>query len=1152
MENERLIQLLALIEAGKATDAEFDEFEELLAEDYEARECFLDHAQMEGLLHCAGSESTEVKVVDFDAPAVEVRRRGSRPMWAAAAVAGIAVASAAVFWPRSADDSAVMVAQNAAPTTTESPTLSAEERYDRSRMKSTGGASRAHPETAGSGQLVSHQNSIEFNRDIRPILSDKCFSCHGPDAAERKADLRLDLEGGAMADLGGYAAVVKGDPHASELISRVFEDDSDSIMPPPESSRTLTEEQKELLRRWVEEGAEWQRHWAFEPPVERALPEASTSDWPANSIDHFVLQKLDEKGLAPSPDADPATLIRRVSLDLTGLPPTVEEVDTFVADPSDAAYEKLVDRLLNSDAYAERMAWQWMDAARYADTDGYQNDGPRDMWRWRDWVIDAYKTNKPFDEFTIEQIAGDLLPKPTRDQLIATGFNRNNRYNSESGLVLEEFLLENAVDRVDTTMTVWMGLTIGCARCHDHKYDPLTQRDYYQLVSYFENITESGRAIKQGNSEPWIKAPTREQEAELAGIDYRLSEVRKTLEKAEPTIKKRQDAWENSQPDLSEAIVVNGLSHHYGIDEPIAASGVKPESLKDKIDGLAGDNRFSIAFDLLPETVEQGVILSNEIPGTTRKGIFVVFRKGHLRFSIISRWVAGVTMLETRRVFRPGQSVHVALTNDGTQRARGAAIWIDGEKVETRTIHNTNSNGGGKKGTMPMLVGGSKHLPTWQGSVSDLRFYSSRTLGAEEIALLADPVALPDILAKPSAKRSEIEQKKVNHYFLTHAAAGKMETLANRVAAIEAERTAFVDKLPTTMVMEEAPTSKETHLRIRGEYHNKGDVVDSRVPEVFGIPAQPMENRLALAKWLVSAENPLAARVAVNRYWQMLFGAGLVKTTEDFGTQGSLPSHPDLLDWLALEFTGSGWDIRHMLKLMVTSRTYRQSSEIQKDLLERDPDNVFLARAPRLKLPGNALRDQALFVSGLLVPNVGGPSVKPYQPANLWKEASNFSYKQDSGDALYRRSLYTYWKRTLAPPSMAVLDTADREWCSVKPKRTNTPLQALTLLNETAFFESARKLGERMLSVPGDNLNDRIAFGFRSVLSREPSVEELKILTNAYTRYADEFSLDPDKASALQEVGESRPAKDADPVELAAAAAVANVIINLEEASVRE
>ncbi|MEX2579194.1 MAG: DUF1553 domain-containing protein [Verrucomicrobiales bacterium] len=1159
MEHERLSHLLARLESGSATETDLDELESLLADDYEARECFVDHSQMEGLLYGVDRESTGTKVVEFDAsvaPVGDEPRPGPRPGWVAAPAAAIALLGTVVLWPRPGDVAEPLVsggAESAEPTPAAPPALSAEERYDRSRLADTGGASRAHPGAADNAELVPHSSRVEFNRDIRPILSDQCFTCHGPDEAERKADLRLDTEEGATGDLGGYAAVVKGDPDASELVARVLEDDPDSVMPPPESSRTLTDEQKELLRRWVEEGAEWQQHWAFESPMARSLPEVSDPAWPANPIDFFILDQLDGRGLKPSPDAEPATLIRRLSLDLTGLPPTVEQVDAFVADPSPEAYGKLVDRLLDSDAHAEHMAWQWMDAARYADTDGYQNDGPRDMWRWRDWVIEAYRSNMPFDRFTVAQLAGDLLPDPTRDQLVATGFNRNHRYNSEAGLVLEEFLLENAADRVDTTMTVWMGLTIACARCHDHKYDPLTQRDYYRLISFFDNISESGRAVKVGNSEPWIKAPTREQEAELAEIDYRLSEATKQLEQAEPRLRERQTAWEKSDPNLSETIVADGLSHRYGIDRTVEADGEKPVNLKDKVNGLVSNNRFSIAFDLVPETVDRGVVLSNEAADTKRQGMFVAFREGHLQFAIVSRWVAGVGMLETLESFEPGEKIHVALTNDGTQRAKGMAIWIDGEKVETRVLHNTNSNAVGVAGKTPMLAGGSKHMPSWKGSLSDLRFYSERTLSPWDIALLANPHELPAILAKPSEVRSATEAEKLRHYFLAHGAEPADRQLAERVARIEGERTRFADALPTTMVMEESPTPKQTHLRVRGEYHNKGEVVESGVPEVFGsmdddLPA----DRLGLARWLTSDDNPLAGRVAANRYWQMLFGAGLVKTTEDFGTQGNSPSHPELLDWLALEFQESGWNTRRMLKLMVTSRTYRQSSGVREELLQKDPGNVFLARAPRLKLPGNALRDQALVAGGLLVPDVGGPSVKPYQPANLWKEASNFSYKQDSGEALYRRSLYTYWKRTLAPPSMAVLDTADREWCSVKPKRTNTPLQALTLLNETAFFEAARKLGERMWTLPETEVGARLSYGFRSVLSREPRDEELKILTTAYQRYRDGFAADPEGAKALQNVGESKPDPSIDPVELAAAAAVANVIINLEEASVRE
>lgn len=1149
MDHDLLSHLMRRLEAGTATEAELDQLEELLASDYEARERFLDYAQIEGILYGVGQEATAEKIVSIPdgAPTPSDSRQGTLLWIAGGLAAAIAVG---LFLALGINDTVIPEQEIVMAEST--PSLSAEERYDRSRMAELGGASLAHPETATNGELVSHPGTLEFNRDIRPILSDNCFFCHGPDAADRKADLRLDLEADAMADLGGYAAIVKGDAEASELVARIFDHDPDSIMPPPESSRRLTDEQKDILKRWVEEGAKWQQHWAFEKPAERELPAASEKDWPVNGIDHFVLNKLDEKGFEPSPEASKETLIRRVSLDLTGLPPSVPEVDRFLNDASPNAYEKVVDRLLDSTSHAERMAWVWMEAARYADTDGYQNDGPRDMWRWRDWVINAYDQNMPFDQFTIEQIAGDLLPDPTRDQLIATGFNRNSRYNSESGLVLEEFLLENAVDRSDTTMTVWMGLTMACARCHDHKYDPLSHKDYHGMLSFFDNITESGRALKVGNSEPWIKAPTPTQEAELAEIDYRLSEAKKEFNAAAEATKRKQLIWERSNPEVDRVILPLGLDHHFGVDKPVVANGKAPSSLKEKVDGLIANGRFSIAFDLVPDQVNEGAVISNEIPGTTRQGVFVDFREGHLRFTLVGRWIAGVGMLETIQTFKPGESVHVALTNDGTQRAKGMEIWINGEKAETKTIHNTYSNAPKRESKITMLVGGSKHLPMWKGQVSDLRFYTSRTLREGEIQLLAEPTPMVEILASAPAKRTEIQAAKVKNYFLNHAATGEDQNRFSAINALLAERVKFYDSLPTTMIMEEAPTPKDTYLRVRGEYHNKGEVVASAIPEAFGELDAENPNRLDLAQWIVSDQNPLAARVAVNRYWQMLFGRGLVKTTEDFGTQGSLPSHPELLDWLAMEFKNSGWNTREMLKLIVMSRTYRQSSMLREGDLDRDPGNVFLARSSRLKLPGDILRDKALATSGLLVPVVGGPSVKPYQPVGMWKEASNVRYVQDKGDKLYRRSLYTYWKRTLAPPTMAVLDTADREWCSVKPKRTNTPLQALALMNETGFFESARKLGERMLSEGGESAEEQVRFAFRKVLTRSPEPEELALLSGSYQKYKEEYLSSPQLAESILTVGESGADEAVDRVQLAAATSVANVLLNLEEASVRE
>ncbi|MEM0969075.1 MAG: DUF1553 domain-containing protein, partial [Verrucomicrobiota bacterium] len=807
-----------------------------------------------------------------------------------------------------------------------------------------------------------------------------------------------------------------------------------------------------------------------------------------------------------------------------------EEIDAFVSDRSPNAFEKVVDRLLSSPRYAERMTWQWLEAARYADTDGYQNDGPREMWRWRDWVIDAYAANMPYDQFTIEQLAGDLLPSATIGQRIATGFNRNHRYNSESGLVLEEFLLENAVDRVDTTSTVWMGVTMGCARCHDHKYDPFSQKEYYQLVSFFDAVPESGRAIKYGNSEPWIKAPTAAQNEKLAALDRELSEAKEVLSGFSDDM---EAELEVDDVLYDKPIVSDSLAHHFAKDEVVNADGSTEVIFGEKIGGTGCHERFSIALRINPDQVEEGAVFSTEQQNSRRAGVFLRYRKGHLQFAIVSRWIAGVGMIETVDTFEPGREVHVTLTNDGTQRAQGMKIYVDGVPAATRTVYNTNSNTGGSGGAV-RIGGWGKHQKPWTGEVADLRVYRSRTLTEGEARLIA----------KGTDER---------RYRLEHGGFSKEIGEAwQRVETLTRKRERYLDSIQTTMVMEEGEKEIPTLIRVRGEYHNHGEPVESDVPRVFpGLDDDFPRNRLGFARWLVRGDHPLTARVAVNRYWQMLFGTGLVKTAEDFGTQGSLPTHPELLDWLACEFVESGWDVRELLKTIVMSRTYRQSSVVTPALREKDPENRWLARAPRLKLHGNVLRDQALFVSTLLVEKKGGISVKPYQPANMWKEASNFKYQQGKGDDLYRRSLYTYWKRTLAPPSMAVLDTADREWCSVKPKRTNTPLQALTLMNETAFFEAARKLGERIVRMGGSEARHRIDYAFRSVLARSPSDREREILERAWEDYTAAFAENPEQVREMQMVGDS-PAEKGDLVALGAATALANTLFNLEEASVRE
>jgi hypothetical protein len=976
---------------------------------------------------------------------------------------------------------------------------------------------------------------IEFGSEIRAILSDKCFGCHGPDAQTREAGLRLDTLAGATADLGGYAAIVPGHADQSELVHRI--EDKDDPMPPPDSNRQLTEREKQILRRWIDQGAEYKQHWSFVPPQRPTVPAVDAAI--KNPIDAFVAKHHQEQGLRFAPEASPETLIRRVTLDLTGLPPTVEEVDAFIDDYAVAperAWNALIDRLIQSPRYGETMALPWLDAARFADTDGYQYDGPRFQWRWRDWVIDAYNRNLPFDQFTIEQLAGDLLPNATVDQQIATAFNRNHRYNSEAGIVVEEFLLENAVDRVDTTSTLWMGLTMGCARCHDHKYDPISQRDYYQLIAFFNSVPEAGRAIKSGNSEPVMIAPTTSQQREVEDLERQVAAAWDALQPGDPqsgagplidrellhdfpleTLPEKSNSSEGKPAIVDAALSLDGESvlNLTGIDKAAAFRANQP---------------FTISFWIRPESLHDSVVLSRQNPGTTRPGIEVALvEDGKLQFDLITRWVAGTGRVRTTRILEPGQWTHVTLTNDGSQSANGQRIYFDGQPVATTVHHNTNSNVGGVRGNRPLMLGGGIRPGSnrFHGQLRALRIYRT-DLWPKEIEILGSP-------AESETRRQFAAVKPTEAY--------------ERYVKLREQLDAYRETLPTVMVMKEASRPKPTFVRKRGVYHSLGQRVERDVPATL----PPMDeslprNRLGFAKWLVSPNHPLTARVAVNRYWQKYFGAGLVRTPEDFGTRGEPPTHPQLLDWLAVEFIESGWDIARMQKLIVSSRTYRQDSRVTEDLRESDPNNRWLARAPRFRLTGHAIRDQALFVAGLLNEDIGGPSVKPYQPPDLWAEMSmGMRYKQSRGSDLFRRSLYTIWKRTVAPPTMAVFDSADRETCVVGRKETNTPLQALTLLNETGFVESARHLAARMLEH-----EDPIEFGFRTVTARRPESKERDVLEAALAEYSKRYQQAPEAANDLIQTGES-PTTDRFPApKLAAYTALANVLLNLDEVITRE
>ena len=1043
---------------------------------------------------------------------------------------------------------------------------------------------------------------VEFNRDIRPLLSDKCFTCHGPDPARRRTKLRFDLERDAKQDLGGRSAIVPGDAAKSVLIHRITADDPARRMPPPASGRTLTERDIQLLQQWIEQGAKWESHWSFVAPKRAALPEVINHSSVRNAIDAFVLERLEREGLVLSPEADRTTLIRRVSLDLTGLPPTPSEVDAFLSDSSSNAYEKVVDRLLASPRYGERMAATWLDSARYADTNGYQTDAERYMWRWRDWVIDAYNRNLSFDQFALLQIAGDMLPRPTLDQRIATGFNRNHRGNGEGGIIPEEYAVEYVVDRVETTSTVFLGLTLGCARCHDHKYDPFSQKEFYQLFAYFNNIPERGKANKYGNSAPMIQAPTVTQQARLAEIDGELKAAEKRYGGLGTEAARAQRAWEAALAKSHEIhwSIPTDLIAHFPLDGDLSAQLTSPQAAPSKaaqygtdaasqrapakpvipqfqegppqftdgriaaaasFDGkrfiVGGDignfgfqSKFTLAAWIYP-TADTGAIVTRTKDTEEEAGYGLYLKSGKVQANLILRWLDDGARVETVKPIELNRWQHVMMTYDGSRTAEGITIYVDGRPQEL-VVHLDDLNQNFQSREPMRFGGGGGPANRFHGMIDDVRVYDV-ALSPQHAAVVATGESITEIAAMPSVKRSEAQAEKITLYFLDHHAPERVQQAWRALVASRRLKTTFVDSLPTVMVMQERETPRDTFLLLRGAYDKPGDQVARGVPAILPpLPKGAPNDRLGFARWLVDPSNPLTARVAVNRFWQMYFGTGLVKTVEDFGAQGEWPSHPDLLDWLATEFVRTGWDVKAMQKLIVTSATYRQSSKVTPQLLQKDPENRLLARAPRLRLPAGAIRDQALAVSGLLVEELGGPSVKPYQPAGLWKELSGQEYVQDKGPKLYRRSLYTFWKRSSPPPSLMNFDAAGREACVVRETRTNTPLQALDLMNDVTYLEAARKLAERIIKEQRAGAAERIALAFRLATARVPTAPEASVLNDALSSYLDEYRRNPDDARKYLNQGESPRDEELDPSELAAYSAVASLILNMDETITKE
>jgi mono/diheme cytochrome c family protein len=1020
---------------------------------------------------------------------------------------------------------------------------------------------------------------VEFNRDVRPILSDKCFTCHGPDAANRKAKLRFDIESGAKIDLGkGRTSIVPGNPEKSELYRRISTDKATRMPPAYAGHDKLSSADIDVIRRWIEQGAKWQAHWSLIAPVRPALPEVTNAEWVRNPIDRFVLKRLERDGLHPSREADRATLIRRLTLDLTGLPPAPADVDAFVKDGSAGAYEKVVDRLLASPRYAERMAFRWMEAARYADTNGYQTDGARDMWRWRDWVIEAFQKNMPFDQFTIEQIAGDLLPNPTLDQRIATAFHRNHRTSAEGGIVPEEFRVEYVADRAETTSNVWLGLTMGCARCHDHKYDPILQKDFYRMFAFFNSVPEKGNVYNFGNEDPLIKAPTPEQQQRLQEFDRRIAAIERQYTALAPKLQKAQRKWEQQlvRSKAADWNVDEGLVIHQSLD---GAAAEKVTGCEDKdaacqlpvIEGRVDKARhfdgkrfvetegeaanfnyqdpFTFAAWIRPEE-PKGAILSHSedyFEGTGH-GLYLI--DGKLRLHAIFRWTDLGLRVETANPVKLNEWQHVLVTYDGKRKASGVHIYINGQPQEMKTLFDELIWPINQK--VPFRIGAGGGL-RFKGSIDDVRVYKI-ALTPEQAAVVPLLNSLREIAAIKPEDRTRAQADKLAFCFIERFAPKNIRNTREQLLKSRTERDTYYATVPTVMVMVDSDKPRDTFVLKRGAYDNHGEKVTPGVPGVLP-PLRPEwpNNRLGLARWLVDPANPLTARVIVNRFWLMYFGTGLVKTVEDFGSQGEWPIHPELLDWLASEFVESGWNVKAMLKTIVMSATYRQASKPSPEQLQADPENRLLARGARLRLGPEMIRDQALAASGLLVNKVGGPSVKPYQPAGLWQElAGGKGYEADKGEGLYRRSLYTYWKRTIAPPFMMNFDSPNRETCTVRETRTNTPLQALNLMNDVLFVEAARKLAERMILEGGTDAGERFNLGFRLVLAREPNASEKRVLLDTLHRFEKRYSADKNAAVEFLSHGDSPRNPNLAADELAAYSVVASLILNLDEAVTKE
>lgn len=1017
---------------------------------------------------------------------------------------------------------------------------------------------------------------VDFSKDVLPILSDKCFHCHGPDDAGRKAKLRLDTQEGAFRVKDGVANIVKGKPDQSEIISRVFSKDEDDLMPPPSSHRTLTEEQKQTLKRWVEQGAPWGKHWAFAEVAKVTPPKVKNTGAVNNEIDRFILARLEQEKLKPSREASKEQLIRRATLDLTGLPPTLEEIDAFLKDKSKNAYEKVIDRLLQSPRYGEQMAREWLDLARYADTFGYQADVDMNMYPWRDWVIRAFNENLPYDKFITWQLAGDLLPNATPEQRLATAFNRLHRQTNEGGSIEEEFRIEYVSDRVHTMGTAFLSLTLECARCHDHKYDPISQKDYYSLTAFFSSIDESGlySHFTRATPTPTLNLFKDDQETRLTSVRTEIAQQEAKMESIAKTAKADFEKWKNpgapvfmakpvaiySFDEVKDKKTPNALGTNAAVlvDEPKHVEGQAGKALQ-----FSGDNElecrgsgefnrtdaFSFALWLKPTEKQARAVVFHRSRAWTdsgSRGYELVLEDGKPFFGLIHFWPGNAIGVRAKEALPLNEWSHVVVTYDGSSKAAGVALYLNGQRLEletvrdklTRDIIHRSEWGDMEAGKIELTLAGRFRDSGFKNGLIDEVAIYDKALTEFEVAEML-----------PHADTAKVNNDEELFAYYLNRVDEKYINAQNELKRLRVAENNVADGVQEIMVMKELPQRRHTYLLKRGAYDAPAEEVFPGTPErIFPMAAEYPKNRLGLAEWMTDPKNPLTARVAVNRIWKLHFGKGLVSTVEDFGFQGQSPTHPELLDWLARKYIETGWDRKAMHKLILMSATYQQASVPTEEQFAKDPENLLLARGPRHRLTAEQIRDSALAVSGLLSPTIGGPSVKPYQPAGLWEESgTGKSYKQDKGESLYRRSIYTFWRRTSPPPSMLSFDATSREVCTAKREVTSTPLQALVLLNDPQFVEASRVLAEKLVKTEPNDVEKRVQTGFRIMTGRTPDKDEVKILEQLYAEQHERFAKNKEAALKLLKTGESKVDATLDATEVATTTMLVSTLMNFDE-----